>query len=396
MEIRDLLETSDILAIEQRAAGFRAGSLGTDLKLIRDASDDPFKPSHLVVVSDMPPPDWLGAASPAITWRQVGEPLSNTGVYSMKPLRDPFTAAVEKVTVEVVSHGPVNGQRRFQATGPDGQMVLNQPLSQELSQQFVVPIALSGQYIFALTGQDFYEPDNRAVIQVTAGNAIAVDWQLSDKAMLAALGWETCSENCDLRVAPNLDQAMDDTPTLVFYKGASVFSPTEIKHFVEDSPLLADVNLDAVESAALPRLNLPDPWRAALGFMDDKIWLATRDSPPAVFIGGESLGSDSLEGRLSTTAFFNGLRWLLSVSEPEPLYELTSPMFPEPKGNRLALHEGEGESWRTLFPPGDWSDFKPMSGTGGSRPIWPLFVGLALIFLFIERLLKIFGGRSWE
>jgi hypothetical protein len=91
------------------------------------------------------------------------------------------------------------------------------------------------------------------------------------------------------------------------------------------------------------------------------------------------------------------VRWLLQARDIQPLYTLTDPTHPEPSGNRLALHEGEGDTAQVVAGAGVVGDITPTSGRSGTRPpIWPALLAGATALFLLDRGLAAGLPRRWQ
>ncbi len=98
--------------------------------------------------------------------------------------------------------------------------------------------------------------------------------------------------------------------------------------------MLNDVNLDVAEQAGIQGLAaLPDGFLPVLSGEDQKIWIAARAEPPAVYVPGLPVFDDDNLSALSQTIFFNALRELLGQRTFPPLYSLTSSAAPSQPGH---------------------------------------------------------------
>ena len=396
LERQDLLTTSNIKTLAKKGQELEVSTLGGNLQLVRGLDDPKFEATHLLVISHRPPPDWLADEPLPVIWRMVGEPLTNVGITRIQAQRDPLTRSVQQVAVETTIYGPPPSQARLQVLDPQQKVVLEQELTEKAEQLFLIDTPERGIYELKLVVEDAYITDNQALIQTTGARALSVDWRLPDRRLMGALGWRDCERDCDLRVTHQLEDVEGETPTLVVIEGGDSQQPQEIKDFAETSPLLADLNLDAVETAVLASGNLPDDWVPVLRFMDNTTWVAWRTEPRAALLHATSLNGPGVAGRLNATFFFNALRWLIDGKEPQPLYTLTSPLQPQPQGTRLALHQGEGTTWREPYSQGRVSQLVPVQSKGEGKPVWPIFLFLACSFLFLERTLNAFGSGKWR
>jgi hypothetical protein len=239
-----------------------------------------------------------------------------------------------------------------------------------------------------------YVFDDSAVIKIDEGQLIRVDWQLPDRRLPREMAWVEDKTNPHLRVTSSWTIPMD-IPTIIIGPGYSGTGgsgtgvrdtePTVIRDFMETSPLLADVNLDAVETLKLAGIELPGNFQPVLRGMDGKVWLAQGENPLRAFVPGLPTGTDDVTGRFSATVFFNAVRWLLQKRDLPALYTLTSPLEPAPAGNRLALHKDEGNTQRVPRSSGKLENLKPVTGKGAGIPLWPILVMAAVVLFLTER-----------
>jgi hypothetical protein len=116
----------------------------------------------------------------------------------------------------------------------------------------------------------------------------------------------------------------------------------------------------------------------------------------AAYVPGLPELTDNNTGQFSITAFFNAVRWLLQTRPAAPLYTLTTPTTVEPVGNRLALHEDEGNTVRPPRSLGSLDDLQPTVIGEVKRPIWPLLLTLVAALYLLERALASWGGPAWR
>lgn len=392
-------------AVRRALGELEARPLGTDLNLIRalraslsNQEQGECTITHLVVVSDQPAPDWVAEDSPVETiWRGVGQPVANVGITNISADRDPLSDEIRQVDLTVTAFGPTPGLRELRVTNPRGETIVQQSLtwtSEGLWLGSFVPLE-NGRYTIDILGDDAYAFDDRAVISVGLGQVIAVDWQLSDTSLMDDLGWEHNPARARLRITQSTELVADGLPTLIVGSGFGGQS-NPVRDFFERSPLLRDVNLDAVENVGFAPAPLPEDFRAVLRLESGAVPVAERDLPAAVIVPALPMAGEENQARLATTLFFNGVQHLLGVQEPAPLYELTSPSDPQPKATRLALHPGEGNSMRRGRPFGRIDAIKPAPIRGRGKPVWPMFLAGVALFFAVERLMGAFGGPRWR
>ena len=412
LERRDLLLASrQPDEVRQRLAELEPRALGTDLGILRRLLEEPPDPqascpiTHLVVVSDVPAPDWIAARNDlTVIWRDIGQPVAQRGFVSLRPLVNPLTGDIREIGVEVRAFGQPPSGSSLIVTGPDG--TVNQlPARWEPDGRWYEPFrpALPGLYTLRLEPPDAYRYDDVAVVDVPATGTIRVDWQLPDRRWPDRLRWQPDATSPNLRAVPESALASpptDDVPTLIVGSGYELpppsVSPVPIQDFADSNALLDDLNFDVVETLAPAGVTrLPPGFRAVLRQAPDRVWLAQRERPAAVYIAGLPLLNPDDQGRLALTVFFNAVRQLLRDRPIPPAYELTSPANPIPEGKRVALHEDEGNTVQAPRDQGAISDLRE-ARRDTREPRWPLLLALAAVLFGLERLLATFGGRAWR
>ncbi|MCP5050758.1 MAG: hypothetical protein GY940_26580 [bacterium] len=406
LEKRDLLLKGDALAVEQAVSNLEPRPLGTDLgilrRLIRSLNDQAQVPvqagdkcqiSHLVIITDHPAPDWLsGSDDIQVVWRDIGLKVDNLGLTHIRAVRDPLTGFVSEVRVGVTLYGTVPPNTRFTVIAPDGSKIKDEPLLFPPNRlwQGSFPGGQAGQYRLSLSSGGAYTFDDSAVIEIGKGQEVRVDWKLRDRRLLRQMGWVQDSVKPQLRVTNQTAGPMD-IPTLIVGPGYGKLrnTPAEIRDFMEASPLLADVNLDAVETLGLRDIQLPRGFQPVLRGMNGSAWLAQADEPVRAMVPGLPTGGEDVTGRFSATVFFNALRWLLKKRELPPLYDLTAPHALQPGVNRLVLHKDEGNTQRVTQSSGKLENLKPVVGKGKTKPVWPVLLMIAVILFLIERTLAV-------
>lgn len=399
----------DALDVRQAVAGLEPRPLGTDLTLVRaltNSLESGCTVSHFVVVSDLPAPAWVADDDATrMIWRDVGSAVDNVGFTTIQGNRHPLTGLVREITVEITAFGKAPSDTKLDITARDGSPVFEETLAwtDDNTWQGTFSAPHPGRYILRISPGGAYGYDDEAVIDVADGEAIRVDWRLDDHSLPVQLGWLEDQEQPHFHVIPHshLQQSEAITrPILIVGSGyrQAADGPIEILDFYEPSPLLADLNFDVAESLAIQGITLPKELQPVLRGVDGLVWLAQRDDPPVAYVPGLPTGGDDNLGRFSTTAFFNAVRWLLQERPVLPLYTLTGPEPAnlEPEGNRLALHEGEGNTARTPRSFGGIKDLRPSPASGQEKPIWPMLLALAVLLFLIERGLTAFGSEKWR
>ncbi len=407
MERRDLLVTPDARGIRQAVNHLEPRTLGTHLDLIRtllarleDQADSQCFITHLVVITDHPAPDWiLDQEAIHVVWQDVGSKVNNIGFTTIQTSRNPLTGLIRDVNVEVTAYGRPPANSRVQITGPNNAPVKEGTLNWQEDNTWRGSFKpnIPGRYQMRVSPGGAYQYDDTAVIDVGDEQKIRVNWQLGDRRLLRQLGWVEDRTNPHLVVTSLLTQKRD-IPTLVIGRGYGRRGKgrVEIRDFIEKSPLLEDVNLDAVESLGLDGIELPEGFSPVLRGTDGKVWLALQDDPvsPCAYVPGLPTGTDDLLGRFSATVFFNAFRWLLKERTLPPLYTLTAPHAPEPSGNRLVLHQDEGNTSREPHSSGSIDLLDSAKGHRSSVPIWPIPVMLAVVLFLIERAMAAYSHEE--
>lgn len=407
MERRDVLVSRDAGGVRRAVGALEPRTLGTDLELIRglfallnDQSDTQCLVTHIVVVSDLPAPDWVSRREAVhIIWRDVGKKVPNIGFTGIQPSRNPLTGLVRRLGVEVTAYGPPPGDAVIEVTGPDGGSVMNQVLTWQDDNTWSGGFSpgIPGRYRMRVSPGGSYRYDDDIVIDVGDEQKIRVDWRLADRRLLRQLGWVEDKVAPHFVVTSRLPVKCDGSTFVVGGGyGEKRGGDQDIRDFIEGSPLIADVNLDAVESLELSGIALPEGFSPVLRGTDGRVWLALRDDPvcPCVYVPGLPTGTDDVLGRFSATVFFNGLRWLLRERTLPPLYTLTRPGALEPGGSRLVLHRDEGNTYREEYSFGSIDNVEAVTGRWGKEPVWPIPVMLAVLLFFLERVLAAYGRPS--
>lgn len=390
-------------------------ALGTDLTLIRALANQLATPkedvcpaSYMVVVTDMPAPDWIAGpdAAAEFVWQDIGEPVTNVGISGMRWSGVPKIGTSKSIEIELVSYGDSPETSTATVRGPDGKEIVRQSIdwNEVGTKRVVFEPALAGEYSIELEPGGAYFYDDRAQITAAPSDHVTVDWQLADRAIPDMLEWQQESSNPHLRVLP-FPGSLGQTPTLLVGAGYGT-SPadTRITYFVEANPLLADLNLDVAEILRIEGIELPDDsplvpvMSGAFPEKDspDRVWLATSDSPLAAFVPGlPILNGDQDLNAFSTTAFFNAVQWLLQGREMTPLYNLTTPDHPLPEDNRIALYPGEANTARLPLSFGEIVNIRPIETQSPGEAIWPKILALAVCLFSLDRLL-VFWRRRWR
>ena len=385
-----------------RLIGIAPRELGTDLGLVRRAlqrhEGDSGNFNCAVVISDRPAPAWLAQIENLqVVWRDVSEPVVNIGIDSIEAQRNPLNGSVAAVNVGVAVYGAEAPEVTLSVASP-GDTARKSILVQWHKEGFGtvrVETAEPGMYVVRLSAGGAYSGDDEAAFRVPRPEGIRVDWRIADRTIPQSLGWTMTVQAPRFQVIPDIDQAKEDLPFLWVGSGVRQQS-SEVRDFVEASPLLTDLNFDVVEQYQPQDGAPPPPFRSHLRDTDQRVWAALAVESGAAYVAGLPKGGDTPEDRLLTTLFFNAVRWLLQSSVPDPIYTLTSPIQPTPGDTRLNLHPGEGES---AGQPRSFGETEPLNGgaqRGQGEPVWPIWLTAAMFVLLMERMASLWGGPRWR
>ena len=379
--------------------------LGTQLSLVQhavldahDTAGERCATGATIVVSDMPAPPWMdGPASRGDVWIDVSQPVPNAGLVDLVDDRDRVSGTVERVRLVVGTFGGMASSAvTVRVQSPDGtSRTLPVEMSGGVTGTVEVIPSLPGRYTFHVGPGGAYRYDDEAAIDVPPSGPVRVDWRVSRREWLTRLGWTEDRDNPDLRVLPSIEM-LDSRPAIVvgsgYVPGTRPAQP--VTTFLETSPLVAGLNFDVAERSGMTGTpSLPPGFNAVLTGPGNVIWIAERAAPVAAFIPGLPLDRDDSVARFSSTVFLNAARWILERRPRPALFELTSPEQPQPSGNRIALHPGEGHTGRT---PRSVGSFDPRALRGRQterrRALWPWLVGAAALVFVTERGLALLRG----
>jgi hypothetical protein len=381
--------------------------LGTDLSLVERAlADGPgtvpgqCATGTTIVVSDMPAPPWMEGpdrpASRGDVWIDVSQPAPNAGIVDLVDTRDRVSGEVQRVRVVVGTFAMATSNVTLSVKSPDG-TVHTHPVQQWDGPTGSVEVIPSrpGRYTFHVNHGGAYRYDDDAAIDVPPSGPVRVDWRVTRREWLTRLGWIEDRDNPDLRVLPSVEM-LDSRPAIVLGSGyAPRTGPAQpVTTFLETSRLVTGLNLDVAERSGMRGApSLPPGFNAVLSGPESAVWIAERGTPVAAFVPGLPLDGDDNVARFSATVFLNAARWTLERRPRPPLFRLTSPEEPEPSGNRIALHPGEGNTERS---PRSVGTFDPRTArerqTERRLALWPWLVGAAALVFLTERGLALMRG----
>jgi hypothetical protein len=387
------------------ASSLRPRALGTELSLVQRALTEAPRATRegcatgaTVVITDMPAPAWMdGPAARGDAWIDVSQPAPNAGIVDLIDDRDRVSGTVRRVRLAVGTFGGMaTSGVSLAVRSPDG-AVRTRPIEVwdgPAGSVDVIP-TLPGRYTFQISPGGAYRYDDEVAIDVPQSGSVRVDWRVARREWLTRLGWTEDRDNPDLRVLPSVEM-LDARPAIVlgsgYAPGARRLQP--VSTFQETSPLLNGLNLDVAERSGMKGASsLPPGFSAVLTGPENAIWIAERAAPAAAFVPGLPLDGDDNVARLSSTVFLNAARAILERRPRPALFTLTSPEQPDPAGNRIALHPGEGNTGRT---PRSVGAFDPRAArelqTERRLPLWPWLVAAAALTFVTERGLALLRG----
>jgi hypothetical protein len=378
--------------------------LGTDLSLVERAlsaapraAPGACATGTTIVVSDMPAPPWMDRpASRGDVWIDVSQPAPNAGIVDLVDSRDRVSGEVQRVRIVVGAFGMVPSNVTLSVKAPDGTIHTHpvQAWDGPTGSVDVIP-SRPGRYTFHINQGGAYRYDDDAAIDLPPSAPVRVDWRITRREWLTRLGWIDDRDHPDLRVLPSIEM-LDSRPAIVLGSGyAPRTGPSQpVTTFLETSALVTGLNLDVAERSGMRGApSLPPGFNAVLSGPEGAVWIAERGTPVAAFVPGLPVDGEDNVARFSSTVFLNAARWILERRPRPPLFTLTSPEQPEPSGNRLALHPGEGNTGR---PSRSVGIFDPRAARGRQTErrlaLWPWLVGAAALVFLTERGLALMRG----
>lgn len=396
--------------LQHRALGSNIGVLQPllDNMVVEPLPDCPA--THLIVLSDLPAPDWVQTPPEPLTvlWRDVGEPQPNVGLTNVQPVGNARFGWNGRVEVSVAAYGSPPAETTLQVLREDDTLVEAVRLTWRgpATQTRILSLPEAGRYRLTVQPGGAYTYDDEVPINVQGLQQVRYAWQapFEQPAALNALGWVEDDTEPSVRIIGVGGQVTPGIPTLIvgdFYERNHV--PSRITYFEQASGILDDISLDVAETLRTQPISLQGiPHELILADRNDRadhVLVAANREAPFVYIPGLPTQSTNPDlDAWSSTLFFNALSWLLSrQSESIRLYDLTSAAQPEPDATKfvVALHENEGNTAQANSDYGDYDALSPTRTPASDDDLWPVMLLLAVMVLLLERYLSLFGGNRW-
>ena len=350
------------------------------------------RPTQVVVVTDLPKPamDRSDSDGAPVAWLRVGQPKPNASVLHVSADTGGLVRRPQRIHVDVASDPPLR-ETRVSVIGPDGETLTTDEVETDAEDVRRLAFApdVAGTYYVTLSDGGAYAGDDRVRVRLEFGGRLRVAWQVPTS-MPNLPGWEESQVGApDLLVAPL--SASGSAPLSLRTVGA--YRPeagARVGFFIEEHPLIDGVSLDVFEHHAPQPVNdLPEGYKAVLTAMDGAPWIAVREQPRSVIVPDlATSGSESVRN-LSTTVFFNALRWLMHRET-----RLLESAWLTPEGE--VIEDGRNEATpaakeATTEPP----PINPVWRSGQRKePLWPWLVLAAILMALIERALTLWH-RGW-
>jgi hypothetical protein len=350
-----------------------------------------------IVITDRPMPAIPEAADPgSLIWIDVSQVRSNVGIAALSGLGSALEAASTPV-VEISGYGKPPGALTLSVETQAGQEIYTVDTTGR--PPWRIPIELpSEEAILTLTPGGAYSGDDRARVRLGVAQRLVVDWQLSDFPMPSLPGWLAAGsgEAMDLRVVEvSATEAggpgISDIPTVFVYPGllsAGSVPPGEgLGVFIEQNPLLQDVNLDLLELSARPLPEMDPTMTPILRDARGVSIVAFGTVPRRVVIPGPVAEADDQISALSLTLLFNALRWVQDSDTSEAVLQYLGP-----DGTVIENAFFESNTHETRGSAGSLEALVLSEGQVYVAPQWPWFVFAATLILLLERVL----GVTWR
>jgi hypothetical protein len=235
-----------------------------------------------------------------------------------------------------------------------------------------------------------YAGDDRLVFDLTAADAIVLDWRLPGVPLPRGVRSSDRGSPSVVALA-DLPAMPAGAAVLAVYSGWPGAAPRAIGAFVEDAALLGAINLDVLER----RMPAPVPGALPPGFVpvltDDAggVVLARRAKPPGLIVPAPLRDADPDVTALSLTLFYTALQDLAGGDEVA-----VDLRWESAAGLRVAEAWKESDTARPLSPAPPPADYTARVATASAPPVWPLMLLVALAAMLAERLWSLTRRRG--
>lgn len=348
--------------------------------------------THVTVLSDLPAPTaaWPQNA-PALRWVQVGAPVANVAITAARQVPPRLDGTPASVILTVDAFGDTDVPVLV-VSGPGGERRPALEPSLDRPGRFfaqMVPGA-GGAHVARLASGGAYGGDDRLVFDLTAPDAIVLDWRLPAVPLPRGVRQ---SDRAGVSVVPlaDLPSVPARAGVLAVYPGWAGAAPREIGAFVDDPSLLGAINLDVLERwmpSSMPGA-LPPEFAPVLTDAAGGVVIARRVDPPGLIVPAPVRDADPDVTALALTLFYSALQ-VLSGGDEVPL-DLRW---------ETASRQGVGDAWkesdtaRPLAPAPPPADYSAPMAAASAQPVWPLLVLMALAAMLAERLWSLRRRRA--
>ncbi len=350
------------------------------------------KITHVTVLSDLPAPTaaWPEDA-PALRWVQVGEPVANVAITAARQVPPRLDGTPASVILTLDTFGDMGGPVLV-VSGPGGERRPALEPSLDRPGRFfaqMVPGA-GGAHVARLESGGTYGGDDRLVFDLTAPDAIVLDWRLPGVPLPRGVRQ---SDRAGVSVVPlaDLSSVPARAAVLAVYPGWAGAAPREIGAFVEDPSLLGAINLDVLERrmpAPIPA-PLPPGFAPVLTDAAGGVVIARRVDPPGLIVPTPVRDANPDVTALALTLFYSALQ-ALSGRDEVPLdlrWETAS-------GQVVTEAWKESDTARPLAPAPPPADYTSPMVESSAQPVWPLLLLMALAAMLAERLWSLRRRRA--
>jgi len=346
--------------------------------------------THVLVLTDARKPalDWT-PDGPVLLWHQIGEPVANTGLRSVSFTPPGLGSDRAKIDLVVAGFGEVPAPVLW-LDGPGGRTSVTLLPSPDRDQVWLGEARPNGagSYIAVLEAGGAYGGDDRLAFALPEVEGLALDWRL---AALAVPRGALRSGVDGLLVVDLADVGPEEwaRPLLAVYPGwPNGGQVGRIGAFVQDSALLAAINLDAFELNAPRPMSgpLPPGFTPVLTDTAGGVYIARRSAPPGLIVPAPLRDGGEVQA-LSLTLFFTALADLAGRGTLLPAME-----WRDAQGQVIEGAALESDTARALDAAPPLSLISPRATPAQDVPVWPLLALIALVTLMAERALMLWRG----